>query len=252
MRKLPVLATVGRALKNSGIELYRSLGYSLITSIIWFFAFCPILLLLLTIPTMLTMELQKGRQLMDVGVALCGALLIVVVNGLVTGPVTTALFGLLQVRKEGYPNLKSFLQCLFRFYWVSCRVHFLFSLTVGVLFFNVLMIGIDQGLLIKFAGIFSIYGLLFLLLMSVFLQPLIYYRNRFGEVVKKSFLLVMDNLLLCLVLSLVLTGFFLLNVVLVFPVLLIFGAFYIYLLDSGFELIAAKYEPVAEQGAKEE
>jgi hypothetical protein len=42
MAKLPLLPTLGKTLKNSLTELYRSMGYTLITSLIWFAAFIPI------------------------------------------------------------------------------------------------------------------------------------------------------------------------------------------------------------------
>jgi hypothetical protein len=253
MIKLPVFATVGKTIKKSGTELYRSLGYSLVTSLIWFLAFAPVLYILMTIPQALTLGLKQSKNLMDAGLAsFVGVLLIAILNGLVTGPVTTALFALFQEKKEAYPNVGSFFKSLGRFYWLSARVHLAFSVVVSILIFNLLVMMVDKGLLMKVAGVFSLYGLFFLMLLSFYLHPLIYYKHRFRTVFKKAFLLTLDNLGLGICLSLVVGLTFLLSIGLIFPVLLLFGAFYIYLLDNGFELIALKYEAAADNGVKEE
>jgi uncharacterized membrane protein YesL len=253
MMKLPVFRSVGKTLAGSGCELYRSLGYSLVISLIWFVAFIPVLYILLTIPTALSETLKRAKNLMDAGMAsFIGVVMMAFLNGLVTGPVTTALFALLQEKKEGYPNIGSFFKGFFRFYWVSSRVHLAFSLIVCVLLFNVWVMVADRSLLMKVAGIFSLYGLFFLVLFSFYLHPLIFYKHNFRAIFKKAFLLTLDNMGLNVCLSLVLGLLFLVSVCLIFPVILLFGAFYIYFLDNGFELIALKYEPADEQGVKED
>jgi uncharacterized membrane protein YesL len=252
-QKLPVFSTLGKTLKSSGAEVYRSLGYSLVTSLIWFLAFIPVLYVAMTIPAALTLQLKQAKNLLDTGLlSFTGILLVAILNGFVTGPVTTALFALFQEKKEGYPNVKSFFKALGRFYWLSALVHLAFSLIVSVLIFNMLVMIADKALLMKVAGIFSVYALIFLMLFSYYLHPLIYYKNRFSGVFKKAFLLTLDNLGISICWSLVLVLTFLISIGLIFPLLLLFGAFYIYLLDNGFELIALKYEPVDEQGVKEE
>ncbi|MGD8399723.1 MAG: hypothetical protein PVH64_02130 [Bacillota bacterium] len=253
MMKLPVFPTVGKTLKNSGAELYRSLGYSLVTSLIWFLAFTPILYIILMIPTALAIEMKQAKNLMDAGMAsFFGIVVVALLNGLLTGPVTTALFALFQEKKEGYPNIWSFFKCLVRIYWLSARVHLVCSLLVSVLFFNLLVMVADQGLLMKVCGIFSIYGLILLMLLSLYIHPLIFYQKRFGSVFKKAFLLTLDNMGISVLLGLAVALIFLVSLGLIFPVLLLFGALYIYLLDNGFELIAQKYETINENGVKEE
>jgi uncharacterized membrane protein YesL len=251
--KLPIFPTVGKTLVSSGRELYRSLGYSLLTSMIWFLAFVPILYILLSIPGVLAAGLKQTKNLMDVVLSsFVGVLLVAFLNGLVTGPVTTALFALFQEKKEGYPNIGSFFKNFLAFYWVSARVHWVFSLIVSVLLFNVFVMIAERSLLMKVAGIFSVYGLFFLLLLSLYLHPLIYYKHQFRAVFKKAFLLTLDNMGISVCLSLATSLIFCLSFCLIFPVLLLFGALYVYLLDNGFEIIARKYEPVDDQGVKEE
>jgi uncharacterized membrane protein YesL len=253
MMKLPVFSTVGKVLKSSGAELYRSLGYSLVTSLIWFLAFVPVLYIILMIPTALTIELKQAKNLMDAGMSsFFGIVLVAFLNGLLTGPITTALFALFQEKKEGYPNIGSFFKCLARVYWLSARVHLAFSLIVSILLFNVLVMVADRGLLMKVAGIFSIYGLFLMMLLSLYLHPLIFYKNRFGDVFKKAFLLTLDNMGISILTGLAVALIFLISLGLIFPVLLLFGALYIYLLDNGFEFIAQKYEAANKNGVKEE
>lgn len=253
MAKLPFFSTLGNSLKNALFELYRSMGFTLIISVIWFLGFMPIVFLLISLVSVLPQVLKDSKQLMDAGVFIfVSSLVISVVNGLLLGPLTTAFFGLYQERKEGYPNLKTFFKHFIRFYWVSARVNLVFSAIISLLVFNVFMMLVEPGLLLSIAGIFSIYGLFFLMMLSFYFHPLIFYKHNFKGVFKKAFLLFIDNFGLTFGFGLALVIMFLLCSVLLFPILLIFGAFYIYFIDNGFEFICGKYEATDEKTAREE
>ncbi|HYH05020.1 MAG TPA: hypothetical protein VEC37_18160 [Bacillota bacterium] len=253
MAKLPLFTTVGKSLKNALFELYHAMGYTLITSVIWFLGLMPIGFLLLSLVSVLPQILKNSKQLMDAGVfVFVISLVISVVNGLLVGPVTTAFFGMYQDRKEGYPNLKTFFKHFIRFYWLSARVHLVFSIIISLLVFNVMMMVVEPGLLLSVAGIFSLYGLFFLMLLSFYFHPLIFYKNNFKGVFKKAFLLLIDNFGVTFGFGLSLLIMFLLCSALLFPVVLVFGAFYIYFIDNGFELIYGKYEALDEKTTREE
>lgn len=243
MAKLPLLPTLGKTLKNSLAELYISMGFTLITSVIWFAAFTPIIFVVIAAVSYLPTVINETKQLGNaVTLLFCTSLLIGLLNGLLTGPVTTALYALYQERKESYPNIKSFFKGFIRYYWISARVHWAYSLVSGIFIFNILLLTVEKSMVFLLAGIFSIYALFFLWLIAFFLHPLIYYKHGFIAIFKKAFLLTLDNLGLVFCLSLLLTLMFVLSFSLVFLIVLVYGAFYIYFVDNGFELIYSKYE----------
>jgi uncharacterized membrane protein YesL len=243
MAKLPLLPTLGKTLKNSLTELYRSMGYTLITSLVWFVAFIPIVFVGIAAVSYLPTVIAETKQLGNaVTLLFFTSLLIGLFNGLLTGPVTTALYAIYQERKEGYPDLKLFFKGFIRYYWISARVHWAFSLIAAIFIFNVLLLTVEKSIVFLLAGIFSIYALFLLWLLAFFLHPLIYYQHGFTAVFKKAFLLTLDNLALIFCLSLLLTLMFALSLSLVFLIVLVYGAFYIYFVDNGFEFIYSKYE----------
>ncbi|HEY8464553.1 MAG TPA: hypothetical protein VIM29_11165 [Bacillota bacterium] len=253
MTKLPFLPTVGKSLKNSLSELYQAMGYSFITSLVWFLAMIPVCYLLLTLIVALPQIIEQSKQINEAAMfVFVISLLISTVNGLLVGPVTTALFGLYQERKTDCPNLKSFFKLFKQFYWLAARVFLVFSLVVSLLVFNLILMLGEQSLLIYISGVFSFYGLCLSMLLSFYFHPLIFYKNKFKDVFKKAFLLLIDNLGVTFGFGMVVILLFLASVILLFPLFLLFGAFYIYFMDNGFELIYRKYERADENLAMEE
>lgn len=252
MGKLPLFSTVGNSFKSALVELYRSIGFTLITSFIWFLGALPIGLILWTMISGLPQVLKNVKQPVEAGVTiLTFALLAALVNGLITGPLTTALYSLLQERKEGYPTVGSFFKFLFRFYWISARVNLTFSVGISLLVFNVILMLAKSDLLLIVSGIFSLYGLFLITLFSFYFQPLIYYKHTYTGIFKKAFLLLIDNFGVTFGLGLGLLVFFVVCLRLLFPMALVFGAFYIYFIDRGFDLICQRYEPADENRTKE-
>jgi uncharacterized membrane protein YesL len=253
MAKLPLLPTLGKTMKNSLAELYRAMGYTLITSVVWFAAFTPIIFVFIATVSYLPIVIKETNQIGNaVSLLFIASLLVGFFNGLLTGPVTTALYALYQERKEGYPGIKLFLKNFTRFYWISARVHWAYSLVLSIFLFNILLLTVEKGIVFILAGIFSFYALFLLGLLSFFLHPLIFYKHRFTAIFKKAFLLTLDNFGLIFCLSLFGALMFVLSLALVFLVILVYGAFYIYFVDNGFELIFSKYEDNDGLIAKEE
>jgi uncharacterized membrane protein YesL len=249
MRKLPLFPTLGKVLKKSFVELYQSFGVTLLLSLIWVPGY--FLLLMAASPLLLGMKQNAvPNGLPSYGVmALLG---ITVVNALWAGPITTALYGFYQERKTGYPNLKTFLSLFKQHYLRSAGVHAIYWVAITLLGFNLISAIVHSNFFFKISGMFSAYCLFFLSLMPFFFHPLLFMKNSIFKTIKKSALLLLDNFGVCFWLNLVL-GILLVGS-LAFPPLMVFlmfayGAFLIYVVDSGFEAIWAKYgeEPGEEE-----
>ena len=242
MKKLPLFPTLGQTLKKSLIELYSAMGFSLLISATWFVVYLPILLLIFSFLG----SLNTAHGLVSFSVrnlfGLISLFLISFWNGLLIGPFTTAWYGLYQARKTDYPSFKLFFQIFQKVYWRSAAIHWVFSLIVSVLILNVTIAMRGSNLLLTISGIISAYVLLIVVLTSFYFHPLIYWIIHLKKWPKKSFLLVMDNIGLSIWLSAFLGLILLISISLVIPLLLIYGALMIYVIDKGFELIYQKYD----------
>ena len=99
MKKLPFFSTFGNTLKKTFIELYNSMGLSILISLTWFIGFLPILFMMYGLwGGLATAQGMKtfGDRLMFL---IIGSLVVAFWNGLLTGPLTTAWYGLYQARK---------------------------------------------------------------------------------------------------------------------------------------------------------
>ena len=242
MRKLSFFATFGNTLKKTFVELYASMGLSVIISFVWCLSFLPILFALYGLWGGLATAhgLSAGGDRLVL--FLLGSLFIAFWNGLLTGPLTTAWYGLYQIRKTDYPSIKKFGQIFRKYYWRSASIHWLHSIIIVILLLNIVIAFRNTGFLLTIAGVLSAYMLFLFSLISFYFHPLIYLDNSFKKVVKKSFLLTMDNMSLTLFFSIFMGLMFLLSIGLVFPLLLIYGAVVIYVIDFGFEPIYQKYD----------
>jgi uncharacterized membrane protein YesL len=242
MKKLPLFPTLGVTLKKTFGELYSSMGLSILISCTWFIGYLPILLILYGLWGGLTtihgLQALNDRLMFFI----LSSLIIAFWNGLLIGPLTTAWYGLYQVRKTDYPSIKSFTQIFKKIYRRSACIHWLFSLVITILLLNVTIALRNSNLLLTVAGIISAYVLFLIILTSFYYHPLIYLDNTLIKVVKKSFLLVLDNIGLSIWFSVFLGLMFVISIGLVFPLLLIYGAVVIYVIDKGFELIYQKYD----------
>jgi uncharacterized membrane protein YesL len=242
MKKLPFFATIGNTLKKTFIEVYSSMGLSILISFTWCVSFLPILFTIYGLWGGLATAhgLSAGGD--RLAFFLLGAIFIAFWNGLITGPLTTAWYGIYQVRKSDYASFKKFLEIFKKNYWRSAGIHWLYSLLIVMLLFNIIIAFRNSNLLLIIAGVLSGYMLFLFSLTSFYFHPLIYLDNGFKKVVKKSFLLTMDNMGLTLFFSVFMGLMFLISIGMVFPLLLIYGAVAIYVIDYGFEPIYQKYD----------
>jgi Predicted integral membrane protein len=242
MRKLPLFPTFGNVLKKTFVELYNSMGLSVLISCTWCLGFLPILFMMYG----LWGGLANAHGLQTYGERFAflvfGSLIVVFWNGLVTGPLTTAWYSLYQARKTDYPSFKLFKQIVKKIYWRSAVIHWLFSAVALILFLNIIIALRNANLLLVVAGVLSAYILFLACLASFYFHPLIHLDNSFKKVIKKSFLLTLDNFGLSFWFSLFLGLMFLLSISLIFPLLLIYGAVAVYVTDNGFEPIYQKYD----------
>lgn len=242
-KKLPVLATLGRVVKEVVKELYQSMGYSMILSIIWSVAAMPPIILFFANLGFFVQTFGETETFQSAASMFIVSLVMISLwNGLVTGPVTTALFGMNQERKTDYIGIKTFFRFFKTCYGVSCRVHLLFSLGLTVMVVNFFIAMAEPGLFFRVAGLFSLYVMFFVGLMAIYFQPLIYYKHNVTNVFRKAFLLLVDNFVLTFLLGLVIGIMWMISIPTVIILLLIFGGFYIYLADQSFEIISEKYE----------
>lgn len=239
--KLPLFPTLGKTLKHTLSEVYSSMGFSILLSLIWFISYLPVLIIFSV--TVQSLFQVKSGQFGEVAFfAVFGLLGAAFWNGLIAGPLTTSIYGLYQLRKVDYPSCKSFIELFKKVYWRSATIHWIFSLGITVLVANLLIALLETGFFLKLAGIISLYFLFFIVLMPFFFHPLIYLDNKFKAVFRKSFLLVLDNFALSFFFGILSLFFFLLCIAIPFLLILCYGALMIYLINYGFEAIYNKYE----------
>ncbi len=117
-----------------------------------------------------------------------------------------------------------------------------FSIAVALLLMNIwIMLG-AKSILLLVAGVISVYVLFALWLMQFYIAPLIYLGNSFKKVMRKSFLLTMDNFALTFSFSLILGILFIVSVIIPILAILLYGGLLIFIMDQGFEVIYNKYD----------
>ncbi len=242
MKKLPFFATLGNTLKKTFIEIYSSMGLSFLISLTWCMSFLPILFTLYGLWGGLATAHGLSASGDRFAFFLLGSIFIAFWNGLLTGPITTAWYGIYQVRKGDYVSFKKFLEIFKKSYWRSAGVHWIYSFLIVIMLLNIVIAFRNSNLLLIIAGVLSAYMLFLFSLTSFYFHPLIYLDNTLKKVIKKSFLLTMDNMSLTLALSLFMGLMFVISIGLVFPLLLVYGALAVYVMDYGFEPIYQKYD----------
>ena len=237
--KLPLFPTIGKVLKKSFAELYLSMGFTILISLIWAIGYLLILLAITPVYYQLTTHKTDLR-----GIVVFGLLAATMINTLIAGPLTTTLYGFYQERKESYVSFKVFFQILRKVYWRSAGIHGLYWLVNTLLIFNVVSTSVNQNFLFKVSGLFSMYCVFFFGMMPFFFHPLLNLNQTVKATIRKSFLLLLDNFGISFWLNLVL--FLLLMMSSVVPFVMVFlllgyGAFLIYVIDYAFEMIWNKY-----------
>jgi uncharacterized membrane protein YesL len=242
-RKLAVFPTFGKVLKSTFSELYNSLGYSMLTSTIWITAAFPILFMIFAdLAFMMNSVAQKQTGAPLIPMLVFSLMLISLWYGLFFGPVLSTLYAVHQERKESYISFKSYLQYFKKYYWISARIYWAFSFGVTLILANFFISLGQNGLIFKVGGILSLYLLFFAANLPLYFQPLIFYNHKFTGIFSKAFLLVIDNFALTFLLSVFVGIILLICVPTVILLILIFGAFYLFMVDNAFELISEKYE----------
>lgn len=241
-KKLPIFPTIGKGLGESFVEMYKSMGFSAIIDLFWFIGYMPIFFVSLV-------SLQAIHQPPKPGDILQSAFLLLgffcIWHSLVAGPLFTAVYALYQERKVEYPNFKMFRQLFGKYYWRSVSIHGVFSLGVSLLLLNIILALYFTNFLFLAAGIVSFYVLLFIIMMSFYFNPLIHLDNPLKKVLRKSFLLVLDNLLISFGFILVfgiIVAVCIKFVVLLFLLMIIYGPLLVYFTDRSFTAVYGRYD----------
>lgn len=243
MTKLPLFPTLGQSLKKTFSELYQSMSLSFLYSIIWFITHLPVIILMPVNIYAVIKGLQSGIEVNGIIVAFSVYMLLIVFwYGLVAGPTITALYGLLQVRKEDYIGIKTFIEIFRSHYWLSARVYWVVTLALSILSTNLIIGLLSKNLIFLGISIFSFYLVFLLMLMSFYISPLIYFKNKFRSVFKKALLLALDNFWLSVLFGVFIGIVLLISIIIAVPLFFVFGAFYLLLMDNGFQAILQKYD----------
>jgi uncharacterized membrane protein YesL len=238
--KLPIFPIIGKSFKESFVELYGSLGFTLLVSLIWFGCYLPILFI---VGAFLLRKMPKPPQPGEIMfLVMVFLFLFCIWNSFGAGPIFSATYGLYQERKEDYASVKMYFRILKKYYWLSAGVWGIFSLAFSMLFLNIIIALMGRQVVVLVAGAISVYMLFFILLMSFYFNPLIQLGNSWKKVIRKSFLLVLDNFGLSFWFILVLTVLLVLSIYIPFIFVMLYGAMLIYFSDKGFGAVYNKYD----------
>ncbi len=242
-RKLEFLPALKSTLKASLQEIYRSMSFTALNSILWFLVNLPCFILGFFVVQFLKKGLNGVLQPIEV-LQLVGLtlLMIAIWNGLVVGPLVTALYGLAKKREEDYLNVKLFFQLLKKSYLRAMVIYTSYSCFLVMLALNIGIAIIKNHLFFTIIAIFSAYAIFVLFLCSYYFTPLLYLGNGFRKVWRKSLILFLDNLGLTLIYGLIIVLIFVLSLMVFVLMPLVFGAVLIYLLQYGFQPIYDRYD----------
>ena len=209
-------------LKQSVIDIYNHLGYSLLVSVLWFLVSIPITFIFFDM-LMVSLEQQDNPITLLFLFLLFG----VPYSALILGPVQTALFHQMNQVVDNDAEFKGFWTGLRKHYWLSARVYGLYG---GMLIFCLVdllicLLALDHFAL-KILGIFLFYLFCFLLLTTLYLPGFIVLQeNTMKKVIKKAAILTLDNVLITIgvfvLFVLVGIGFLLITPLMIF----IYGSF---------------------------
>lgn len=233
-KKLPFWATVGRIFKESLREIRHSLGVTAGMAALW----CIPFFIAFAVPSD---AFIFSHQLKPMTALLYTAAWFAIANTLLLGPFTTALYAFFKEREEGYPDIRFFLKALIKHYWRSFLTHLCFSALGFLLIFNITVAITETDFMLRVAAFISFYVLLFLTVMAIYVHPLLVIGNKPQAVIKKSFILVLDNSVFSWVVALILGLGFVLSMIVLPLIVLFYGVFMIHVIRLGFTAVWERY-----------
>lgn len=230
-------------LKQTVVDIYHHLGYSMLVSVIWFIVFFPFAVTLFNV-LLNALETQEHPLNLFLFLGMLG----VPYAAFILGPVQTALYSQMDQVIDNEAEFKGLWTGFRKHYWSAAGVYALYT---GVLLFCLVDLVICFFVLNQFAlkilGFFLFYLFLFLVFATLYLPGfLVFQRNTVKKVIKKTLIIFLDNTLLTIgvFLILILVG---IAFTLITPLLLLFyGSFLQVLMIHLFHGVMAKYpDPVA-------
>jgi hypothetical protein len=233
-KKLPFWATIGKVFKETMREIRQSPGVTGGMAALW------------CIPFFLAVAVPSDAFIFQHKLEAIPALLytlawFAIFNTLLLGPLTTAFYAFFKEREEGYPDAGFLLKAFARYYLRSALTHLFFSAFGFLLVFNMTVAINEHQLMLRVAAFISLYVLLMLSLMAFYVHPLIVLGNKPRAVIKKSFLLVMDNSAFSWAFALILGFALILSVVILPLIVLCYGVFMVHIIRLGFAAIWSRY-----------
>jgi len=239
-KKLPIFSTIGKNLGQSFTEMYKSMGFSLMIDVFWFIGYVPVFIVALV-----SLKAIQHPPLDILQSTFLFLIFFCIWHSLVASPLVMAVYALYQERKVDYPSVQMFGRLFRKYYWRTVSIYGVFSLAISILFTNIILGLYFSNFLFLAAGIVSLYVLLYIATMSFYFNPLIYLDNPFKKVLRKSFLLVVDNLIISLGFIMVFAIILVVCikiVILMFLLMVIYGPLLIYFTDKSFEAVYGRYD----------
>lgn len=176
-------------LKEAFVEMYNNLGYTLLSSFLWVLVTMPFATFLFTT---LQVELERENPF---GLLFMFAFILLPYGALILAPVNSALFYLIKQASEGWANLRGLWVGLRKYYRRAAGVYAVyFALLLFLLLDMIICFFILTPLFAKIIGIILLYLFIFLLISNAYFLPLIVLQeNNWKKVLKKAFLLTLDN-----------------------------------------------------------
>lgn len=176
-------------LKETFVEMYNNLGYTLLSSFLWVLVTMPFATFLFT-----TLQVELERKSLF-GLFLMFAIVLLPYGALVLGPVNSGLFYLINQVAEGWAGLRDLWAGLRKYYRRTAGVYGVYFALLLFLFLDMLVCFFFlTPLFFKIIGIILFYLIIFLLLSNTYILPLIILQeNNWKKVFKKAFLLTLDN-----------------------------------------------------------
>src|SRR5690554_328572 len=242
-------------IKKTCADLYNHMSYTALISLIWFFSAAPLAVFCWTL-FQYQLQINQGQLGLWVVMFLLSAMILTVPYGaFILGPIQCALYYLGGEILEDRARLRSFLDGLRLNYFLAVKVYAIYLVvafaTITDFYISFFLF---QSIFLKIVGVVFLYIFTFLFMLGTYIPGFIVLQeNTALKVLKKAFLLTLDNLPLSLLMSA--TYLFLCVLGIFFPVLipllmLAYGAFLQFTGVRTFLGLMSKYPdpaPVEEQ-----
>jgi len=178
-------------IKTSFIDIYDNLGWVLFMSAIWFGFVTPFLFAILPGNLSIPLRIILGSSIIALGPATAGCYYIA--NKL--------------VKKDYFVEWKDFFYAFKKFFWRATALMLILAAAILVLAANFIFYSHIQNTAMRILSILWLYVIIFLGIMQTYMFPLLVEQDTgIRKIIKRSFLLTIDNIGITLVIFLIVTA----------------------------------------------